>query len=62
MSAVSQQPIGTRISLLRGIPLRFRPWLSQKGLHRDFWIFFAAALCFDFGFSVFFFLYNLFLL
>jgi MFS family permease len=31
-------------------------------MRREFWIFFAAAVCFDFGFSSFFFLYNLFLL
>ena len=37
-------------------------WLSRKGLSRDFWKFFAAAFCFDFGIAMFLFLYNLFLL
>ncbi|MGA1984607.1 MAG: MFS transporter [Acidobacteriaceae bacterium] len=36
--------------------------LLAKGMGRGFWIFFVAALCFDFGVAMFFFLYNLFLL
>jgi len=37
-------------------------WLTEKKLSRNFWVFFAAAFFFDFGFSVYFFLFNLFLL
>ena len=37
-------------------------WIAAKGLSRDFWIFFVAALCYDFGFAMFLFLYNLYLL
>jgi MFS family permease len=46
----------------RGIGLRLKSWISDKELSREFWTFFAGALCFDFGFAIFFFLYNLFLL
>jgi len=37
-------------------------WLSSKNLTGQFWTFFAASLCFSFGMTMFFFLYNLFLL
>lgn len=37
-------------------------WLRSQKLGRDFWIFFMAAFFFDFGFSVYHFLFNLFLL
>lgn len=37
------------------------PWSSEK-LSRQFWIFYAAAFFFDFGFGLYFFLFNLFLL
>lgn len=37
-------------------------WLRDKGLGRGYWIFFAAAFFFDAGFSVYFFLFNLYLL
>ena len=47
---------------LRGAAPRFKAWLVAKELSREFWIFFAAALCFDFGFAMFLFLYNLYLL
>lgn len=36
-------------------------WLHEKKLSRGFWIFFAVAFFFDFGFAVYFFLFNLFL-
>jgi len=39
-----------------------RGWLSEKKLSRGFWIFFTAAFFFDFGFAVYFFLFNLYLL
>lgn len=37
-------------------------WLCRKRLSRGFWTFFTAALFFDFGFAVYFFLFNLYLL
>ena len=37
-------------------------WLHGKRLSQGFWIFFTAAFFFDFGFSIYFFLFNLFLL
>jgi MFS family permease len=39
-----------------------RRWLSEKKLSRGFWIFFTAAFFFDFGFAVYVFLFNLYLL
>jgi predicted MFS family arabinose efflux permease len=46
----------------RGARIRLISWMVDKKLSREFWIFFLAALCFDFGFAMFLFLYNLFLL
>jgi predicted MFS family arabinose efflux permease len=45
-------------------PFLSRPaaWLRKEQLSRDFWVFFVAAFFFDFGFSVYFFLFNLYLL
>ena len=40
----------------------FRWWWSSKGLGKQFWTFYAASFCFDFGMFIFFFLYNLYLL
>lgn len=37
-------------------------WLLGKKLSRGFWVFFAVAFFFDFGFSVYVFLFNLYLL
>jgi MFS family permease len=37
-------------------------WFREKKLSRGFWIFFTAAFFFDAGFSVYFFLFNLYLL
>ena len=37
-------------------------WFREKNLGPRFWIFFMAAFCFDAGFSVYFFLFNLYLL
>lgn len=37
-------------------------WLRKQTLSRNFWIFFSAAFFFDAGFSVYFFLFNLYLL
>ena len=36
-------------------------WLTGKKLSRSFWVFFAVAFCFDLGFAVYFFLFNLYL-
>jgi len=46
------------IRLWRG--LRYR--VSRKNLSRQFWTFFAASFCFDLGMTMYFFLYNLYLL
>ena len=37
-------------------------WLLEKELSPGFWVFFAVAFFFDFGFAVYFFLFNLYLL
>jgi MFS family permease len=39
-----------------------RWWWSSKGLGKQFWTFYAASFCFDFGMFIFFFLFNLYLL
>ncbi len=39
-----------------------RAWLRREQLSQGFWVFFGAAFFFDFGFSVYFFLFNLYLL
>jgi predicted MFS family arabinose efflux permease len=39
-----------------------RWWWSGKGLGKQFWTFYAASFCFDFGMFIFFFLFNLYLL
>jgi predicted MFS family arabinose efflux permease len=41
---------------------RWWSWIGDRGLSREFWIFFVAALCYEFGVAMFLFLYNLFLL
>jgi MFS family permease len=48
----------------KGTPLWKSPaaWLREKKLGRGFWIFFTAAFFFDFGFSSYVFLFNLYLL
>jgi MFS family permease len=48
----------------KGTPFWKSPaaWLREKKLSRGFWIFFAAAFFFDFGFSIYIFLFNLYLL
>lgn len=45
-----------------GIAKRLRSWWQAETLSRQFWIFFVAAFCFDFGIGLYFFLFNLFLL
>lgn len=39
-----------------------REWLLKQKLSRGFWVFFTVAFFFDFGFAVYFFLFNLYLL
>jgi len=48
----------------KAIPFWRNPsgWIHDKNLNRGYWIFFSAAFFFDAGFSVYFFLFNLFLL
>jgi MFS family permease len=46
------------ITLCRGIHYR----LSRKNLGRPFWTFFVASFCFDLGMTMYFFLYNIYLL
>ncbi|MBB5066363.1 MFS transporter [Granulicella mallensis] len=48
----------------KGTPFWKSPaaWLREKKLSRGFWIFFTAAFFLDFGFSVYVFLFNLYLL
>lgn len=48
----------------KGTPIWKSPasWLREKKLSRGFWTFFTAAFFFDFGFSIYVFLFNLYLL
>jgi MFS family permease len=48
----------------KGTPIWKSPagWLQEKKLGRGFWIFFTAAFFFDFGFAIYVFLFNLYLL
>jgi MFS family permease len=39
-----------------------RQWLLKRNLSHGFWVFFTVAFFFDFGFAVYFFLFNLYLL
>jgi MFS family permease len=45
-----------------GTVARLRSWWQADSLSRQFWIFFIAAFFFDLGISLYFFLFNLFLL
>jgi MFS family permease len=45
-----------------GLGARLRSWWMAETLSRQFWLFFAAALFFDLGIGIYFFLFNLFLL
>jgi MFS family permease len=47
-----------------GVPLWRAPraWLREQRLSSGFWMYFTAAFCFDAGFAVYFFLFNLYLL
>jgi MFS family permease len=46
------------LTLMRRVVYQF----SRRNLGRQFWTFFAASVCFDFGITMYFFLYNLYLL
>jgi len=62
MTPPVDQAAAARSQIRRGIRERLTSWISDKELSREFWMFFVAALCFDFGFAMFLFLYNLLLL
>ncbi|HEY4378852.1 MAG TPA: MFS transporter [Acidobacteriaceae bacterium] len=62
MTASTQQVTQTPEATWRISLTKLKAWISDKELGREFWIFFFGALCFDFGFAIFFFLFNLFLL
>ena len=50
------------IPVLRHLSTAAAPWLRRYKLGRGFWLFFTAALFWDAGFGVYFFLFNLYLL
>lgn len=52
----------TVIRVLRHLWTAAAPWLGHYRLSRGFWLFFIAALFWDAGFGVYFFLFNLYLL
>jgi len=58
------EPLTAEVGARKGTPLWKNPaaWLREKELSRGFWIFFTAAFFFDFGFSIYVFLFNLYLL
>ena len=58
---LSAEIVGTSAGRPR-IAACIRSWWSAETLSRPFWIFFIAAFFFDFGFGLYFFLFNLFLL
>ena len=49
------------IRILRSIGNGAAPWWRRYDLSRGFWLFFTAALCWDAGFGLYFFLFNLYL-
>ncbi len=59
--AISRVPYHSRL-LPRTLWGGFRWWWSTNDLGKQFWTFFVASACFVMGMSIFFFLYNLFLL
>jgi predicted MFS family arabinose efflux permease len=58
------EPVPAQAGGGKGTPFWQSPaaWLREKKLCRGFWIFFTAAFFFDFGFSIYVFLFNLYLL
>ena len=58
------QALPTQSGAGNGTPIWKCPtaWLQEKKLSRGFWIFFTAAFFFDFGFAIYVFLFNLYLL
>ena len=50
------------VRVLRHLWTAAAPWLHRYSLGRGFWLFFTAALFWDAGFGVYFFLFNLYLL
>ena len=60
---LAQRPCRARRSRWRSfLKAPLREWLLKQKLSRGFWIFFTVAFFFDFGFAVYFFLFNLYLL
>lgn len=49
------------IRIFRSIRKCAVPWLRRYPLSRGYWLFFMAALCWDAGFGLYFFLFNLYL-
>lgn len=58
----SLEDVGLPFTQSSSLLNRVRSWWSVETLSRDFWIFFTAAFFLDFGFGLYFFLFNLFLL
>jgi MFS family permease len=58
------EPLVAQAGDKKGTPFWKSPaaWLQEKKLSRGFWIFFTAAFFFDFGFAIYVFLFNLYLL
>jgi len=50
------------IPVLRHLSTAWTPWLRRYKFGRGFWLFFTAALFWDAGFGVYFFLFNLYLI
>lgn len=46
----------------RRVAALLRLWIAEKELSRDFWFFYLTAICFGLGFSMYLFLYSLYLL
>jgi len=55
---------GAKSSGEKGLPFWRSPaaWLQEKKLSQDFWVLFTASFFFDFGLSIFVFMFNLYLL
>jgi MFS family permease len=56
------EPSGTGCENVISVWRRPTAWLTEKRLSREFWVFFTVAFFFDFGFSIYYFLFNLYLL
>ena len=61
MPGILPNEISPRLARFSAAP-KLWCWITGKDFGREFWIFFVAALCYEFGVAMFLFLYNLFLL